>query len=354
LQTDSWQPETGPLTGSNGQETAFALDLASLIHDTCNMVSAMDLYCDLLAEPEVLSAPFRHYAGELRLVGVACRRLLERMAATEYERSPDLSSHIASSPSPRKLSRTGQTGPGVNSPGSASQSAQGERSAWPADLAITPSSPNPGRPGRYRVFLDGQPLESLADELYASQNLLSALAGSGVRTALSIDGGDRPISMTRDDFTRIMVNLVKNAAEAMPDGGHIQITLRDHDGSLLLTVEDTGHGIPEDSLEAVFLAGYSTHSGETSDWSSASGPASGFGPPRRRGLGLSIVRAIVAAAGGSVKAYNRMDDAAVRGATLRIELPCRSLRNSVMRDESSVLNQKGVEDFGRYVGNVSR
>jgi len=49
-----------------------------------------------------------------------------------------------------------------------------------------------------------------------------------------------------------------------------------------------------------------------------------------------------------------MDDAAVRGATLRIELPCRSLRNSVMRDESSVLNQKGVEDFGRYVGNVSR
>ena len=41
--------------------------LSGLIHDTRNMVTTIGLYCDLLEEPGVLSAPFGHYAGELRI-----------------------------------------------------------------------------------------------------------------------------------------------------------------------------------------------------------------------------------------------------------------------------------------------
>lgn len=61
----------------------LAHSLPSLIHDARNMVSAMDLYCDLLSEPGVLSPSFAHYAGELRLVSNAGRRLLEELAVAE-------------------------------------------------------------------------------------------------------------------------------------------------------------------------------------------------------------------------------------------------------------------------------
>lgn len=296
MQTDSWQPETAPLTRPNRQEIPFApefaLDMASLIHDTRNMVSAMDLYCGLLAEPDVLSAPFQHYAGELQLIATACRSLLDRMANAEAKPDADLSSNAGSSPSPVR---------------------------WPHNRQPAQPRPNrrPDRPGRLRDFLDGHPMESLADELQANQNLLAAMAGPGITIALSIEGGHRPVSMTQDDFTRIMVNLVKNASEAMPDGGHIHISLREDKGSLLLTVEDSGPGIQEDALERIFSSGYSTHANTGSSWLSNSN-ASSSGPARHRGLGLSIVRSVVTAAGGRVKAFNRKGNP---GAILQIELP---------------------------------
>ena len=51
-----------------------------LIHDTRNMVMALDLYCDLLNGPGVLTPSYNHYADELRLVSGASRRLLEQLS----------------------------------------------------------------------------------------------------------------------------------------------------------------------------------------------------------------------------------------------------------------------------------
>ena len=65
------------------RQPSLAENLAALIHDARNMVAAMDLYCDLLKEPGVLSAPFSHYAGELRLVSGASRRLLDKLAVLD-------------------------------------------------------------------------------------------------------------------------------------------------------------------------------------------------------------------------------------------------------------------------------
>ena len=48
-----------------------------------HMVAALELYCDLLAEPGVLAAPFVHYARELRLVAAASRQLIEKIATLE-------------------------------------------------------------------------------------------------------------------------------------------------------------------------------------------------------------------------------------------------------------------------------
>ena len=58
-----------------------------------------------------------------------------------------------------------------------------------------------------------------------------------------------PVRMSGEDLTRILVNLVKNAVEAMPAGGRIQLSLRESptepgaDPWLTLNVEDNGPGI---------------------------------------------------------------------------------------------------------------
>jgi len=113
----------------------------------------------------------------------------------------------------------------------------------------------------------------------------------------------------------VLVNLVKNAAEAMPAGGRIEISLceqpSDGDASgLLLAIEDTGPGIPARVLDKIFEAGFSTRA--------ASSPGQSW-PVAHRGLGLSISRSIIEAAGGRIEARNRQPS----GARFAITMPVR-------------------------------
>jgi signal transduction histidine kinase len=123
--------------------------------------------------------------------------------------------------------------------------------------------------------------------------------------------------MSGEDLTRILVNLVKNAAEAMAGVGRIHINLWESCGEpgnapwLTLNVEDNGPGIPDRLLSTVFEPGQSAHRNSTAlvrpdQW-----------PVAHRGLGLSITRSIVEAAGGFIHAANR-DPV---GACFQIELP---------------------------------
>jgi signal transduction histidine kinase len=166
----------------------------------------------------------------------------------------------------------------------------------------------------------GLPVGSLAVELLANHNLLAALAGPAITLTVDVDGGARPVWMTGEDLTRILVNLVKNAAEAMPSGGRIQIELSELPAgggavdALALTVEDNGPGIPEEAMQKIFESGYSTRSKGTA--------AAGSWAAAHRGLGLKITRSIVEAAGGRIMASNRPQG----GARFEIELPMRKAR----------------------------
>ena len=55
----------------------------------------------------------------------------------------------------------------------------------------------------------------------------SALAGPMIAVTVDVEGGALPVRLSGEDLTRILVNLVKNAAEAMPEGGRIQLGLHE-------------------------------------------------------------------------------------------------------------------------------
>jgi signal transduction histidine kinase len=256
--------------------------LTEVAHDARNMVPALGLYCDLLEEPGVLNPAFHHYGNELRLVATASRRLVEKLVVLDFRQGPaaDLGG----------AARTGAEPIGA------------------------------GRQDRTRRFdlMPAEPIDNLAGEVLANRNLLAALAGPSITLTVDAEGGSLPVRLTGEDLTRILVNLIKNAAEAMPEGGRIQLGLRERLGpdgaveALSLTVEDNGPGIPRKALDKIFDSGYSTRAGN--DFRHDGWPAS------HRGLGLSITRSIVEAAGGGIHAANR----APAGARFEIELPVRS------------------------------
>lgn len=87
----------------------------------------------------------------------------------------------------------------------------------------------------------------------------------------------------QEELRRVLVNLVKNAHEAMPDGGLIILYSQTDpkNETVLISIEDTGEGIPEDSRDQIFVPNFSTKSSGT-------------------GLGLAITKKIVEEHSGEI------------------------------------------------------
>jgi signal transduction histidine kinase len=319
-----------------GQSETFA----EIAHDARNMVTALGLYCDLLEEPGVLATPFIHYGPELRLVAMACRRLVEKIVTLDSQsagRAAALPDLLALSEPESTLLEPARLEPAC---------------LEPARLDLRPAG-SPGQNPDARAnanrrwdLLPAAPVTNLAAELVANRNLLAALAGPSIVLTVQVKGGARPVRLTGEDLTRVLVNLVKNSAEAMPSGGRIHIGLRETGltetgptetsptetgpseremtepkltgqpavtAGLLLTVEDNGPGIPAINVETVFASGYTTHG--------MSEASNGYRILCHHGLGLAISRSIVEGAGGRITAGNQQQG----GACVSIVLPLRDL-----------------------------
>lgn len=194
--------------------------LAEIAHDARNMVTALGLYCELLEEPGVLVPAFAHYGSELRLVAAASRRLVEKLVTLDNPAATETGFRRSDAP------------------------AAGH---WPVSLpygsplASPPLASHPLLSNAHWDLLPSMPVTNLAAELLATRNLLTALAGPAIALTVSTEGGAQPVGIRCEDLTRVLVNLVKNAVEAMPSGGRIQITLREQkQGLLAVVLEDNG------------------------------------------------------------------------------------------------------------------
>lgn len=101
---------------------------------------------------------------------------------------------------------------------------------------------------------------------------------------LRMEGRDVEVYADADDLARALGNLLRNAAEAVGQGGVIVVRVRaGRDGAAVIQVEDDGPGVPEEMVEKVFEPFATTKHNGT-------------------GLGLAIVHQIVEAHGGRIKA----------------------------------------------------
>jgi signal transduction histidine kinase len=101
-----------------------------------------------------------------------------------------------------------------------------------------------------------------------------------------------------DKMKRVFINLIKNAIDAMPDGGKLKVTSQKTNGTVKIAVADTGTGISEDNLKKLFGPLFTTKA-------------------KGMGLGLAICKRIVEAHGGRISVESAVD----KGTTFTITIP---------------------------------
>ncbi len=105
-------------------------------------------------------------------------------------------------------------------------------------------------------------------------------------------------SFDADQIHQLIVNLVTNALQAMPDGGRLCIRTGEKDGAVEISFEDSGVGVTTEDITRIFDPLYTTRT-------------------RGTGLGLSIVKGIVERHGGTITVESKVGE----GTTFIVRLP---------------------------------
>ncbi|MDR1590008.1 MAG: HAMP domain-containing histidine kinase [Oscillospiraceae bacterium] len=135
-------------------------------------------------------------------------------------------------------------------------------------------------------------------------HMLRPLAASrGLTIESALDGGCFVLA-TRDEVYMIILNLTENAIKYNTPGGSVCVKLTREAEHSILTVDDTGIGVPEADMPHIFDRFYRVDKARSRE-------AGGSG------LGLSLVRDAALGLGGSVTAENRRDG----GMRFRVRLP---------------------------------
>ncbi len=134
--------------------------------------------------------------------------------------------------------------------------------------------------------------------------------GVSVKSKLARNLTPTPIDATQ--LQQVLVNLVKNAMQAMTTGGTLTLQTGENDDDVWVSVGDTGGGIPQEQINRIFEPFYTTKKKGT-------------------GLGLMIVQRIVQAHNGKIELESHVG----RGTTFRIWLPLPEPKRRLLAHKTS-------------------
>jgi two-component system, sporulation sensor kinase E len=138
--------------------------------------------------------------------------------------------------------------------------------------------------------------------------------GIAVKTKLARQLTATPIDATQ--MQQVLVNLVKNAAQAMTTGGTLTLQTGENADAVWVSVADAGGGIPQEQINRIFEPFYTTKK-------------------KGSGLGLMIVQRIVRAHNGRIELESHVG----RGTTFRVWLPLHERKPRLLEERTADAHQ---------------
>ena len=133
--------------------------------------------------------------------------------------------------------------------------------------------------------------------------------GIAIKTKLARQLTATPIDATQ--IQQVLVNLVKNASQAMTTGGTLTLQTGENSDAVWVSVTDTGGGIPQEQLNRIFEPFYTTKK-------------------KGSGLGLMIVQRIVRAHNGRIELESNVG----KGTTFRVWLPLHERKPRLLENKT--------------------
>ena len=128
--------------------------------------------------------------------------------------------------------------------------------------------------------------------------LLIVAIPNNLEVSISVEEGFPQFTADFLMLKRALINLIQNAVQAMPNGGELKINAKCQDNQVLISVQDTGEGIPKEVQDKLFTPLFTTKS-------------------KGQGFGLVVVKRLVEAQDGKITFSSQKRS----GTTFTIQLP---------------------------------
>ena len=149
------------------------------------------------------------------------------------------------------------------------------------------------------------------------------------------DSEELPVWIDRNNFDKVIINILSNAFKFTPTAGHILLSLTHTDHHAYISIKDSGIGIPKDKLETIFQRFYQT-------------PADPSDRNVGTGIGLDLTRSLVELHYGTISARNNEGEKGSKfehGSEFIIRIPLGKdhLKPEELIDEEEVKEKQNLE-----------
>jgi signal transduction histidine kinase len=111
---------------------------------------------------------------------------------------------------------------------------------------------------------------------------------------ITLTAENQQITADRDKISQVIINLISNARKYTPEGGLVEVSIRNNNNNMLISVKDNGIGIPEEDIPYIFERFYRADKSRNRMTGGS-------------GIGLTITKAIVEAHKGKIEVYSSVN-----------------------------------------------
>ena len=169
--------------------------------------------------------------------------------------------------------------------------------------------------GYFEIHLSNCNIVSVVEEITLS--VAEYVENKGISLLFDTEMEEKIIACDKDKIERIMLNLISNAIKFTNAGGNILVNIFERRGNIVVSVRDTGIGIPKEKLQCIFDRFIQVDKSLTRNREGS-------------GIGLSLVKALVEMHGGKIFLESQIDI----GSEFSFELPIKQLAD----DEDEYVN----------------